>query len=91
MITVHRIILDCGLKYMSFFLRFVMWQVENGHPPLVPQESRLFSPKLKPPPFPTKIIRLEFRHDNLDYYTELDAIELMGYGPMTSPILILLQ
>ena len=42
------------------------------------QDSRIFSPKLRPVPFPSSVIRLEFIHDEVDYYTELDAVEVIG-------------
>jgi len=44
----------------------------------IPELSRKFSPHLATIPFPTNIIRLEFKHDCLAYYTELDAVELTG-------------
>lgn len=56
----------------------MLWEFRGGHPPKTEQDSRIFSPKIATPPFPSRIIRLEFRHDELDYYTELDAVELVG-------------
>ncbi|XP_062518126.1 F-box/LRR-repeat protein 4-like isoform X2 [Corticium candelabrum] len=44
----------------------------------VPQKSREFEPPLKQIKFPTKLIRLEFNHEDAGYYPELDAVELYG-------------
>ncbi|KAK3930588.1 F-box/LRR-repeat protein 4 [Frankliniella fusca] len=44
--------------------------------------SRIFSPPLRTIQFPTNLLRLEFDHSNLEYYTELDAVCLVGtYKP----------
>jgi len=40
--------------------------------------SRMFAPVLKEAKFRSRILRLEFRHSNLEYYTEIDAVELTG-------------
>ncbi|KAJ1526764.1 hypothetical protein ONE63_008339 [Megalurothrips usitatus] len=40
--------------------------------------SRIFSPPLRTIHFPTNLLRLEFDHSNLEYYTELDAVCLVG-------------
>lgn len=41
-------------------------------------KSRKFSPPLKKMKLPTKVIRLEFNHSCLDYFTEIDGITLIG-------------
>ncbi|XP_033107249.1 F-box/LRR-repeat protein 4-like [Anneissia japonica] len=41
-------------------------------------EFRKFSPTLKTCSFPTSLLRIVFRHEHLDYYTEIDAVELVG-------------
>ncbi|XP_070566356.1 F-box/LRR-repeat protein 4-like isoform X2 [Ptychodera flava] len=49
-----------------------------GEPEQALQQSRIFSPTINNVDFPTNVIRLEFNHSCLDYYTELDAVELVG-------------
>lgn len=56
-----------------------MWEMDGGKPAKAERVSRIFSPYLRTPPFPSQVIRLEFRHDDLEYYTELDAVEIEGY------------
>ncbi|KAI5710290.1 hypothetical protein M8J75_007379 [Diaphorina citri] len=53
----------------------VLWE---GAPQAVSTGSRVFKPRIKPINFPTKLIRLEFDQSSLDYYTELDAVLLVG-------------
>jgi len=38
----------------------------------------MFAPILRDIKYRSRIIRLEFCHTHLDYYTELDAVELTG-------------
>ena len=40
--------------------------------------SRAFSPPLRACNFATDVLRLEFNHSGLDYYAQLDAVELTG-------------
>ncbi|XP_065839547.1 F-box/LRR-repeat protein 4-like [Oscarella lobularis] len=47
----------------------------------IPRKSRIFSPPIKKIDFPTNLLRLEFNHEGLDYYAELDAVELYGTKP----------
>lgn len=54
------------------------FQLWSGPPQIVPQKPRIFSPPLKSCNFKTKMLRLEFNHSQLDYYTELDAVLLIG-------------
>jgi len=61
---------------------FPLW---NGPPQIVPLKSRIFSPPLQSCKFKTKMIRLEFNHSHLDYYTELDAILLIGTFELILP------
>ncbi|XP_071561373.1 F-box/LRR-repeat protein 4-like [Temnothorax nylanderi] len=61
---------------------FLLW---NGPPQIVPSTSRIFSPPLRSCDFKTKTLRLEFNHSLLDYYTELDAILLIGTTELILP------
>uniref|UniRef100_A0A8D8XHW1 F-box/LRR-repeat protein 4 n=1 Tax=Cacopsylla melanoneura TaxID=428564 RepID=A0A8D8XHW1_9HEMI len=60
----------------------VLWE---GAPQAVSTGSRVFRPRIKPINFPTKLIRLEFDQSSLDYYTELDAVLLVGTREPISP------
>ncbi|CAD1480894.1 unnamed protein product, partial [Heterotrigona itama] len=60
-------------------------QLWNGFPQVVPREPRIFSPHLRSCNFKTKTIRLEFNHSSLDYYTELDAVLLIGTSELIVP------
>lgn len=44
----------------------------------IPTDSRVFSPIIKEIKIPTKIIRIEFNHSNLEYFTEIDGVLLEG-------------
>ncbi|KAL7300445.1 hypothetical protein TKK_0006797 [Trichogramma kaykai] len=57
----------------------------NGPPQIVPHKPRIFSPPLQQINFKTKILRLEFNHSLLDYYTELDAVQLIGTTELIVP------
>ncbi|KYM94755.1 PREDICTED: F-box/LRR-repeat protein 4 [Cyphomyrmex costatus] len=61
---------------------FLLW---NGPPQIVPPTSRIFSPPLRSCDFKTKILRLEFNHNLLDYYTEIDAVMLIGTSELIFP------
>ncbi|XP_075237564.1 F box and leucine-rich-repeat gene 4 [Lycorma delicatula] len=53
----------------------LLWEGESqivGHTP------RIFSPQIRTINEPTCLIRLEFDHSKLEYYTELDAVLLIG-------------
>lgn len=41
-------------------------------------DSHIFSPTIKEIKIPTRIIRIEFNHRNLDYFTEIDGVLLEG-------------
>lgn len=41
-------------------------------------DSHIFSPSIKEIKIPTRIIRIEFNHRNLDYFTEIDGVVLDG-------------
>lgn len=43
-----------------------------------PNDSHIFQPTIKEIKIPTRIIRIEFNHRNLDYFTEIDGILLEG-------------
>ncbi|XP_012227104.2 F-box/LRR-repeat protein 4 [Linepithema humile] len=61
------------------------FQLWSGPPQIVPPRSRIFSPPLQSCNFKTKILRLEFNHSLLDYYTELDAVLLIGTSELILP------
>ncbi|XP_016913970.1 F-box/LRR-repeat protein 4 isoform X2 [Apis cerana] len=61
------------------------YQLWNGFPQVVPHKPRIFSPYLQLCNFKTKVIRLEFNHTLLDYYTELDAVLLIGTSELIVP------
>ena len=48
----------------------------------LPACSRAFSPPLNPAQYLTNVIRLEFDHLGVDYYAQLDAVELVGSPSM---------
>lgn len=54
------------------------FQLWSGPPQIVPRRSRIFSPLLKLCAFKTRMLRLEFNHSQLDYYTQLDGVLLIG-------------
>lgn len=61
------------------------FQLWSGPPQIVPPRSRIFSPPLQSCSFKTKMLRLEFNHSLLDYYTELDAVLLIGTSELILP------
>ena len=61
------------------------FQLWSGFPQIVPHKPRIFSPHLQLCNFKTKMIRLEFNHNLLDYYTELDAVLLIGTSELIVP------
>ena len=61
--------------------QYTHWEVlwSNTNPEhKVAQEARMFAPILRDIKYRSRIIRLEFCHSFLNYYTELDAVELTG-------------
>ena len=50
-----------------------------------PNQPRQFSPPIQPTDFPTRQIRLEFDQTCLPYYTEIDAVCLLGTLDPISP------
>ena len=60
-------------------------QLWSGPPQRVPHKPRIFSPPLQLCSFKTKMLRLEFNHSLLDYYTELDAVLLIGTTELILP------
>ncbi|KAG8444742.1 hypothetical protein GDO86_009783 [Hymenochirus boettgeri] len=58
----------------------VRWEtIWSGQPTRVNSpQSRQFTPCIKETSFPTNLLRLEINSSLLDYYTELDAVELHG-------------
>ncbi|XP_033231673.1 F-box/LRR-repeat protein 4 isoform X2 [Belonocnema kinseyi] len=61
------------------------FQLWKGPPQVVPPKPRIFSPPLQLCNFKTKMLRLEFNHSLLDYYTELDAVLLIGTAELILP------
>ncbi|XP_012527515.2 F-box/LRR-repeat protein 4 [Monomorium pharaonis] len=61
---------------------FLLW---NGPPQIISPKSRMFSPPLQRCDFKTKVLRLEFNHSLLDYYTALDAVMLVGTSELILP------
>eukprot|EP00730_Choanoeca_flexa_P001751 TRINITY_DN10768_c0_g1_i2.p1 TRINITY_DN10768_c0_g1~~TRINITY_DN10768_c0_g1_i2.p1 ORF type:complete len:1035 (+),score=188.33 TRINITY_DN10768_c0_g1_i2:406-3105(+) len=51
----------------------------------LPEASRLFSPPIRSPSWPTRLLRLEFDSRQLGYYAELDAVTVQGYGVAVEP------
>lgn len=60
-------------------------QLWSGPPQRVCHKPRIFSPPLTLCNFKTKMLRIEFNHSLLDYYTELDAILLIGTTELILP------
>ncbi|XP_050350921.1 F-box/LRR-repeat protein 4 [Nymphalis io] len=56
----------------------LLWE---GEPEYAGDTTRIFSPPIREINFPTRILRLEFNHRLLPYYTELDAVLLRGKEP----------
>ncbi|XP_030040912.1 F-box/LRR-repeat protein 4 isoform X2 [Manduca sexta] len=56
----------------------LLWE---GEPEYVGDRPRIFSPPIRQLNVPTRILRLEFNHRLLPYYTELDAVLLKGIQP----------
>lgn len=56
-----------------------------GPPQVVPHKPRIFSPPLQLCNFKTKMLRLEFNHSLLEYYTALDAVLLIGTSELIIP------
>lgn len=54
-----------------------LWE-NDGLETIVRTDSRVFSPPIKDIKIPTRIIRMEFSHRYLDYFTEIDAVMLQG-------------
>lgn len=53
----------------------LLWQ---GPTQYIERKSKIFSPSIRKISEPTRILRLEFNHAKLDYFTELDALMLIG-------------
>ena len=67
--------------------QYTHWEVlwYNTNPQCNPaKEARMFAPILRDIKYRSRIIRLEFCHTQLDYYTELDAVELTGTSAFVS-------
>ncbi|XP_065897557.1 F-box/LRR-repeat protein 4-like [Dysidea avara] len=62
----------------------VRWETLWSGPPQQAEAEhkyRVFKPPLKEIDYPTNLIRLEFNSEGCGYYTELDAVELIGRAP----------
>ncbi|XP_058445201.1 F-box/LRR-repeat protein 4 [Malaya genurostris] len=53
-------------------------------PPIERNKARQFCPRLKPCPNPARYIRLEFNTTHLEYFTQIDAILLVGQKTVVS-------
>ena len=63
----------------------LLWsKCQSSMSPIVNQ-PRQFSPPIQATDFSTKLLRLEFDADNLSYYTEIDAVCLLGTLDPISP------
>lgn len=51
---------------------------ENSMNQTFSNDSQIFSPTIKEIKVPTRIIRIEFNHRSLDYFTEIDGVLLEG-------------
>nr|BDI00198.1 Fbxl4 protein [Gryllus bimaculatus] len=60
---------DCNANWK------LLWE---GEPQDIGHMPRIFSPELRVINFETRLLRLEFYHLHLDYYTELDAVLMLG-------------
>jgi len=58
----------------------LLWDTSMTSSPqeVVSQRPRIFSPPLQQANFITKLIRIEFNQTDLSYYTEIDAVALLG-------------
>lgn len=54
-----------------------LWENKN-HESTIITDPRVFSPTIKHIKVPTRIIRIEFNHQHLDYFTEIDGVLLEG-------------
>lgn len=52
----------------------------SGPPEKFTEHCRIFNPNLRQASFPTNLLRIEFCHQFLHYYTEIDAVQLAGYS-----------
>lgn len=55
-----------------------LWEDDGNDDSNISNDSHIFSPPIKEIKIPTRIIRIEFNHRNLDYFTEIDGILLEG-------------
>lgn len=51
---------------------------DNTLAEMTSNDSRIFAPSIKEIKMPTRIIRIEFNHRHLDYFTEIDGVVLKG-------------
>lgn len=54
-----------------------LWEDKSDDSTII-ADPRVFRPTIKNIKIPTKIIRIEFNHRHLDYFTEIDSILLEG-------------
>ncbi|KAF5896976.1 F-box/LRR-repeat protein 4, partial [Clarias magur] len=87
-------ILACSLNpYAENYTTDARWEVLwAGEPTKVGSpQARRFCPPIRQINFATNLLRLEVNSSLLDYYTELDAIELRGgrnhVGSLTTPVI----
>lgn len=54
-----------------------LWEYDSTDHTII-NDPRVFTPTIKNIKIPTRIIRIEFNHRNLDYFTEIDGVLLEG-------------
>lgn len=58
---------------------FLLWEAgPDWHSEKCIPRSKIFSPNINKRSLPTRIIKIEFNHSKLDYFTEIDAVVLVG-------------
>ncbi|KAK7601643.1 hypothetical protein V9T40_009084 [Parthenolecanium corni] len=67
---------------------FEKWKLLWEGPPQVRDHMpNIFSPPINKINFCTNLLRLEFNHSHLDYYTEIDAVSMTGTLEPTEPVI----
>ncbi|XP_073955874.1 F box and leucine-rich-repeat gene 4 isoform X2 [Choristoneura fumiferana] len=62
---------------------YLLWE---GEPEYVGDRPRIFNPPIRQVDVVTRVLRLEFNHRLLPYYTELDAVLLKGRQPASKSL-----
>jgi len=56
----------------------LLWEAKEFGLDRIAPRARMFSPTIRRIGFPCRIIRLEYNHSRLEYFTEIDAVVLVG-------------